>query len=547
MSGILTGGAIVARCLESEGVSHLFTLCGGHIQDIYNGCITEGIRVVDLRHEQAAAMCAEGWARATGSPGVAAVTAGPGVTNAVTAVANAKRAGSPMILLGGQGPKLYEHKGALQEMNHVELLAPVTKWSAQIPSTERIPEYLAMAFRRAVTGVPGPVFLEIPLDVLMLNPVQESALKFPTRSRTEYVVAADPAGVEGAVERILAAERPAALVGSQLWYSPHRDQLDPWQRRFGLPVYLNGMARGALAPDHPGFHYHSRSRALKDCDLLVVFGTPLDFRVGYGEKIHAEAELIQVDLDPDVPGHNRGCEVGLVGDSGLVMRQMLEAAGAGEAPARSAWFAALGEVEEARKERFLQAASNPARPVDPLRFAVEVARCVTPDTTVIGDGGDIVGTTVKTLPISSMGQWMDPGPLGTLGVGPSYAIAAKLAHPDRRVLIVFGDGSFGLNGMEFEAMVRQDIPVVGVVGNDAAWRQIRRDQVRFYGAERAVATELAHTRYEAMVQAFGGHGEWVEDPAEIAPAIERGFASGKPALINVKLGVSDFRAGAISV
>jgi acetolactate synthase-1/2/3 large subunit len=547
----LHGGRIVARALKAEGVSHVFTLCGGHVMPIYDGCLDVGIRVVDTRHEQTAAHAADGWARVTGQPGVAIVTAGPGLTDAVTGVASAWRANVPMIVLGGQGPRSLADKGSLQDMNHVDLMRPITKWSHSVPEARRLAEYVSMAFRIATTGVPGPVFLEMPVD-LLFDSVDEAKVDFPTGYRTAAGIAGDPAYVERAWELLRAAERPVALVGSQLFWSKRRDAYLPFVERLGIPVYVNGQGRGSLPPDHPHYFHRTRKDALRGADVILVFGTPLDFRLGYGRASHLnpQAKLIQVDLDGAEIGRNRHVDVGIVGDTGMVMAQLAEAAGThphGGTGAVRAWVSELRGKEIERWERMLPEIRSDATPINPLRLCKEIDDVLDEDTIVIGDGGDFVATAASVLRIAKIGQWLDPGPLGTLGVGPGYAMAAKLARPASRVIIVYGDGAFGLNGLEFEAFARQGIHVVGVIGNDAAWMQIRRGQVELYGQERAVATQLAFTRYDRVVEALGGHGEWVERPAEIRPALERALGAGKPALVNVRLGTSEFRKGAISI
>ncbi|HJN76993.1 MAG TPA: thiamine pyrophosphate-binding protein [Myxococcota bacterium] len=540
---MLHGGRIVAKALAREDTSHLFTLCGGHIQHIYDGCLDEGIRVVDFRHEQAAGHAAEGWARATGKPGVAAVTAGPGVTDAVTAVANAFRGGTPMILIGGQGPSFFKEMGSLQEMDHCQLMRSITKWSITVPETRRIPDYIAMAFRKATTGVPGPVFLEMPLDILM-NFAKESACPWPERYRTEAAPGGDPAYIQRAADLLAGAERPVAVVGTQWWWSPYKEEIRAFVEHFDLPVFLNGGGRGALPPSHDNNFRLCRSKALAQADVVLVFGTPWDFRLGYGQKVPATTKVVQIDLDPDVIGHNRGPEVGILGDTGLVMKQLVAAAPGASHPA---WLARVAELEEARMAKMRPEMASDASPVNPLRFSKELAASIPDNATIVCDGGDIVGTAAKLVSSSVGGHWMDPGPLGTLGVGPSYAMAARLARPDEPVFVIYGDGSFGLNGFEYEAAVRQDIPFVGVMGNDACWTQIHRGQKQIFGNERTPATHLAYTRYDKIVEAMGGHGEYVEQPGEIRPAIERALESGKPALVNVKIGASDFRKGAISV
>jgi acetolactate synthase-1/2/3 large subunit len=536
------GGALVARALAAEGVTHVFTLCGGHIQHIYDGCLDHGIRVVDFRHEQSAGHAAEGWARATGLPGIALVTAGPGVTDAVTAVANAHRGGVPMILIGGQGPRFFSGMGSLQEMDHVALMRSITKWSATVPETRRIPDFMAMAFRKATAGVPGPVFLEMPLDVLMGMEATEG-VNFPANYRTSHVTGADPGAVERAAEALSRAERPVALVGTQWWWSPHRGAIHEFLSRWDLPVFLNGGARGALSPEDPRFFRLCRSRALASADTIVVFGTPWDFRLNYGNDVPATTRVIHVDLDGDVVGHNRGADVGIVGDTGLVMRALADAG----RRSGDAWISQLRAMEQARYAKMLPELNSDATPVNPLRFSKELAAAIPRNASVVCDGGDIVGTAAKVVDVWEPGHWMDPGPLGTLGVGPGFAMAARLSRPAEPVFVIYGDGSFGLNGFEYEAAARQKIPFVGVMGNDAAWTQIRRGQAQLFGNERLPATGLAYTRYDRVVEDLGGHGEYVEEPSEIRPAIDRALASGKPALVNVRIGASNFREGAISV
>ncbi|MBI1745157.1 MAG: acetolactate synthase [Acidobacteria bacterium] len=546
---LIHGGRIVAQALKAEDVRCLFTLCGGHIQPIYDGCIDEGISVIDFRHEQSAGHAADGWARVTGKPGVVAVTAGPGVTDVVTAVANAYRAGVPMIVLGGQAPRFFFDMGALQEMNHVELMRPITKWSASIPEARRLAEYIGMAFRISTTGVPGPVFLEVPLDLLMES-VDDTAVVRPQKYRTEAQPAGDPEHVAQAAAMLMKAKRPMAIVGGQLWWSRRRGSLAEFVEAYQMPVFVNGMARGAMPPNDPFFFSRARKYALSQADVVLVFGTPLDFRIGYGREpiFNAEVKVIQVDLDGSVIGRNRPIDIGIIGDTGWVMHELVRVAHqAGGISATSDWVAAIRAEENRKLLSMEEGLASNAYPINPLRLCKEISEFVDENTIVVGDGGDFVATAASVLRIHKQGHWMDPGPLGTLGVGPGYAMAAKLARPECQVLVIFGDGAFGLNGMEFEAMARQKIKVVGVVGNDAAWMQIRRGQIEFFGEGRAVATKLDYTRYDKVVEALGGHGEYVERVEEIRPALERAFASEKPALVNVKIGESTFRQGAISV
>ena len=539
------GGRLVAQALKRHGTSHFFTLCGGHIQAIYDGCLDEGIRVVDVRHEQTAGHAADGWARVTGKPGVCGVTAGPGVTDVVTAVANAQRAGVPMIVIGGAGPKLLCDMGSLQDMDHVALMRPITKWAVQVPETRRIGEYVDAAFRVAQANVPGPVFLEMPLDLLM-NFAEENDLPATRPLPEPPRPAGDPRAIERAAEILRAAERPVFLVGSQLRWSPRREAVAHAAEVFEAPFYLNGMARGALPHEHKGLFSRSRRFALAQADCVFVFGTPFDFRVDYGRTPTwaADAKIIQVDLDAAELGRNRRVDVAIDGDSGLVLEQLVAAVGSRKA---GAWLGAVRADEDKRRAKMLAEIESNVSPPNPLRVCAELGKRLKANDIIVGDGGDFVATAAYVLKLQWPQLWMDPGPLGTLGVGPGYAMAAQLARPDARVVLVYGDGSFGLHGMEFEAMARQKIPVVALIGNDAGWTQIRRGQVEMYGEKRAVATALDYTRYDKVVEACGGRGFWVENVEQLGPALDEAFACGVPACVNVKIAKSDFRKGAISV
>lgn len=537
------GGRIVARAIKAEGVDHVFTLCGGHIQNIYDGCLDEGIRVVDVRHEQTAGHAADGWARVTGKPGVALVTAGPGVTDVVTAAANAQRAGVPMIIIGGAGPSVNKHQGSLQDMDHVELMRPITKWSASVPQTKRLGEYMEMAFRHAMTGVPGPVFLEMPLDILMMGG-KETEAGDPTRYRAQYNAAPDSRAIAEAAKILETAEKPMLVVGSQLRWSSNRDALGDFIKHFELPVFVNGMARGSVHPDSPCFLKRVRSWALKQSDAVFIFGTPFDFRLKYGKAINPDAKIVQVDLDGSVIAHNRNVDIGIPGDTGEVLAALQASV---KARKGGDWLAEVRSEDRKKIEAMEAEMHADGDPPNPLRVCAEVAKFVEDDTIVVGDGGDFVATAAYTLPVRWPGVWMDPGPLGTLGVGPGYAMAAKLARPNSRVILMYGDGSFGLHGLEFEAMARQGIKVVGVIGNDAGWTQILRGQKQIFGEKRCVATKLDYTPYEKIVEACGGRGFAVDTCAELPKALAAAFDCPEPALVNVKIGDSDFRKGAISV
>ncbi|MFO0662109.1 MAG: thiamine pyrophosphate-binding protein [Polyangiaceae bacterium] len=538
------GGRLVSQALKRHGVSHLFTLCGGHIQAIYDGCLDDGIRVVDVRHEQTAGHAADGYARVTGKPGVCAVTAGPGVTDVVTAVANAQRGGIPMVVIGGAGPKALCDMGSLQDMDTVSLLKPISKWATQVPETRRLGEYIDSAMRIAQANVPGPVYLEMPLDVLM-NYADEQD-RAPTGPMTPPRPGGDPALIDQLAELVKAAEKPMFIIGSQLRWSPRREALREFADASKVPFFLNGMARGGLPSSHPNLFGRSRKMAMASADLIIVFGTPFDFRVDYGRVFNPSAKVVQIDLDGAEMGRNRGVDIAIHGDSGVVLAQLLAALG-GKGPERPEWLAAVRVSEDKSRSKMAAEIQSDANPPNPLRVCHELGKRLGKNDIIIGDGGDFVATAAYVLPLEWPQLWMDPGPLGTLGVGPGYAMAAKLARPESNVVLVYGDGSFGLHALEFEAMVRQNIPVVSIIGNDAGWTQIRRGQVELYGESRAVATALEYTRYDKVVEAVGGFGAYVETLDQLGPALDAAFASGKPACVNVKIATSDFRKGAISV
>ncbi|MGB5757686.1 MAG: thiamine pyrophosphate-binding protein [Acidimicrobiales bacterium] len=529
------GGKLAAKVLKAAGVECVFTLSGGHVMGIYDGCLDEDIKVVDVRHEQAAVHAADAWARLNpGKVGVAILTAGPGVTDGVTGVANAWRANSPILVIGGQGPFNNLRRGSLQEMDHVSVMKPITKWADACYQTERIGEYIESAIRTAMSGVPGPAFLEIPMDVLH-GPVDLDSITMPRFRDYRVLSAAPPVLLTRAIQIMSRANRPMLMAGTALKWSEGALALRQFAEATKIPVYTNGMGRGQLPMDHPQFFNRSRKEALSQADVVLLAGTPLDFRMKFGKSIPADAKIIQLDLDETLIGQNRASDVGLVGNVGVNLDALNKAGGS--VMDFSEWSDQLRVIEDQAEEALASQLSSDEIPIDPLRLCKEIADYVATDNRmiVIGDGGDIVAQASKVLKVPSRGTWMDPGPLGTLGVGMPFALAAQLANPEKRVLIIYGDGSFGLNGFEFDTAVRFGLPIVGVVGNDAAWGQMMRPQAMLYGSDRLVATELNYTRYDKVVEALGGHGEHVTKPDDIAGALERAFASGKPALVNVEM------------
>ncbi len=529
----LDGGQLVAKVLKQEGVEYIFTL-SGDVWPIYGGCDQEGIKVIDFRHEQSAAHAAEGWAKATGNPGVVTVVRGPGLTNSVTAVTNAFQSPSPMIILTARNPISQWDRGSLQELDAVQLLRPITKWARVVVELNRIPEYMSMAFRYATSGKPGPTLLEIPTDILT-ETIDEGEVEFPTKYRTKGRTEGDSQLVKEAGELLAKAHNPVIIAGGSVWWSQAAEALQEFVETGGFPVYLNGPARGSISPDHPLYFAQSRRLALNQSDVVVVIGSRLDFRLGFGRPplFHPEAKVIQIDIDPTDIGHNRPIDVGIAGDTRSVLQQLTrELQRIGNIRQKSAWVEAL-RAEEAKinqeDELFL---NSDAVPIHPLRLCKEIRDFLDRDATVVGDGGHIVTLGSRVINIHYPGHWMDPGPMGTLGVGAGFAIAAKLARPHEQVLLLSGDGTFGLSAMELDTMARYNIPVVSVVSNNAVW--LMAAQAPEGRPDRELARNLRpNTRYDKMAEGLGCHGEYVERPEEIRPALERAFASGLPACVNV--------------
>jgi acetolactate synthase-1/2/3 large subunit len=524
------GGQVIARALKNEGVDTLFTLTGGHIVPILDGCVQEGIRVVDLRHEQAVAHAAEAYGRLTGKLGVAAVTAGPGVTDAVTGVANAYFAGTPMLLLGGRHLVRQELMGGLQEMDHPRMFHSITKWAGTAWQTERLADYVATAARAAFSGRGGPVFLDVPMDV-QFDMVDDEAIQWPRMYRPDAAHQAGQSVVDEIISMLAGSDRPMIFCGAG--FRGGEADLAAVAEALDAPTYLNSRARGSLPFGHRLLGNYARSAAFAGADVVLALGVDWDFRTGYGSKISREATVIQIDADSTKIGWNRPAHVGVVADPAGVLAQL-----AGEVERlvgrERSWTAEILTAEAAKREAAETEASAGGSPVPPQRFAADVAGFFGQDAIVAVDGGDIVSTTARRLQVSHQGHVLDAGAFGTLGTGAPFAIAAKVAFPDKLVGIVYGDGAFAFNGMEYDSMVRLGLPIVGVVGNDGVWNNIKTFHRTFY-PDRLVATDLGIRPYHAMVEGLGGHGEFVDDSVDLLPALERARDSGKPALVNVHI------------
>jgi acetolactate synthase-1/2/3 large subunit len=531
----ITGGQVMARALRAEGVDTVFTLTGGHILPIMGGCVAEGIRVIDVRHEQAASHAADAYARLTGKLGVALVTAGPGVTDALTGVANAYYANTPMLLIGGRHLTTEDLKGGLQEMDHPKLFESITRWSTTAWKANRLAEYVATAARNAFANRGGPVFLDVPWDV-SADMVEESAIVWPDHARANRPAGVDAGTLDEIADILAGAMHPVVFGGTGLRWTQQPDwleQLDAFASMFRAPVYLNSLARGSLPSTHRYLGNRSRSDALRGADVILSLGVDWDFRTGYGSKIDPDATVIHIDQDATKVGWNRGATIGVVADPGTVVAQLASLDRLGRTSERD-WTEEIFAAEKANQAVADEASRSDDDPIHPERFAREVGEFFGDDAIVAADGGDIVSTTAKWLRTSRPGTLLDPGPFGCLGVGAPFALAAKAVQPDTRVGIVYGDGSFGFNAMEYDSLVRHAMPVVGVVGNDGAWNNIRTLH-RIIDRESSHLSEIGFRPYEKMIEGLGGYGELVEKPSEIRPALERAQESGVPALVNVKI------------
>ena len=529
MAERMQGGRLVARAIKAEGVDAVFTLCGGHVMPIYEGCRLEDVRVIDVRHEQAAAHAAEAWGRMRRACGVAVATAGPGVTGTVTAIANCAVAQTPLVVIGGARPLVQAEQGALQELDQLSIFRPLTKWSAVCSSTQRAAEYVATAFRHALARPRGPVYLELPMDVLF----DEAEAAWAAPSRSEARPFGDPKEMMRAADLLSKAERPIVVAGSAIWWDGAWKQLQTFVENGRFPVFLQGSARGAIPPDHELLFQHARSAGLASADVVCVVGTGLDFRLRFG-RLPDATKLVHVHADATELGRNRAPDASIVADCAAALGILADGV---QSPAdgRARWLETLREAEEAWWESHRAEVESGSAPIHHYRLGRALDEVLDAGTIVIGDGGDVVAAVSRVLRVHRPGHWLDPGPFGCLGVGPPYAIGVKAAHPDKQVVVVAGDGSLGLNGFELDTLSRFEMPVTFVVGNDAGWGEIRIPQVGMYGEEGEVATRLAPTPYERLVDVFGGHSERVEQPDELAPALERALGSGVVAIVNVML------------
>jgi thiamine pyrophosphate-dependent acetolactate synthase large subunit-like protein len=576
----MNGGELVARVLCARGVRYLFTLCGGHISPILVECKRLGLRVIDVRHEATAVFAADAVARLSGVPGVAAVTAGPGVTNTITAVKNAQLAQSPLVLLGGATATVLANRGSLQDIDQMALMAPHVKWLTSVRRARHIAPVLEHAFHRAQEGVPGPVFVELPMDLLYEDSVVRSwygtgggtGTSPVERAQRAYldwharrlfrgledaapgVVSVPPVAevtarrVRRAARALAAARRPVMVIGSQATLEARAvAQVAAAIERIGVPVYLSGMARGLLGQGHWLQLRHRRRQALRDADLVLLAGVPCDFRLDYGRQIRRRTRLVAVNRSAEDLVKNRRPDLALLGDPGRFLRALAEVAIAAEA-SRDEWLDTLRERDAAREADIDERAGRPTEHVNPLHLFRQLEPLLGEDTILVADGGDFVATASYTLSPRGPLSWLDPGVFGTLGVGGGFALGAQLCRPEAEVWTIYGDGSVAYSLAEFDTFVRHGLPIYALVGNDASWAQIAREQVDILGD--AVGTELRRTHYHTVAEGYGGRGLLLDSPDMIGPTLEAARAAhkvGKPVLINALLSATDFRKGSISM
>ncbi len=519
-------GRLIARRLRASGIDTLFTLSGGHLFSIYDGCRDEGVRLIDTRHEQTATFAAEGWSKVTRVPGVAALTAGPGITNGMSAMAAAQQNQSPLVVLGGRAPAGRWGMGSLQEIDHVPFVAPLSRFAATAQSAQDAGSLLDEALRASVGAPSGVGFVDFPMDHVFS--VSEDDGRPGALSDLPEPPAVDADALDRAVDLLSKAERPVIMAGTNVWWGHGETALLRLAEQLRIPVLMNGMARGVVPADHPLAFSRARSRALGGADVALIVGVPMDFRLGFGGVFGADTQLVVVDRARPGRAHPRPVAAELYGDLTAILSAL---AGSGT-PGHQEWIDGLRTAETAARDLERAELAEDRIPLHPMRVYAELAPLLDRDAIVVIDAGDFGSYAGRVIDSYQPGCWLDSGPFGCLGSGPGYALAAKLAHPERQVILLQGDGAFGFSGMEWDTLVRHGVPVVSVVGNNGIWGLEKHPMEALYGYS-VVAELRPGTRYDEVARVLGGHGELVAAPAELRPALERAFASGLPAVVNV--------------
>ncbi len=524
----VTGSYLIAKTLKEEGVEKLFYLMGGPDFDIVMGCQDFGIETIDFRHEQAAAFAAHAYARVTGKPGVCTAASGPGTLNLLTGVYAASIDCSPMVILGGASAVHEIGRDTFQEVDQERIMEPICKYWHRPTMAARYPEIVSTAYRQSMSGRPGPVYIDCGADVLY-EEIEEDAAVTPTRAARKSVPAGDAAAVSEAVDMLAASERPVIFAGGGVFFSGAAPELERLVDLTSTPFYTAPMSRGVVPEDHSVSFQGARSTALREADLVLVIGTRMNWMINYGQRF-GSAKVVQIDIEASEIAHNRDVDLGIVGDAKSVLGQMVS-----EIEARpedfggrleSPWITRLQEDNDRRANQQAALLNSEQTPIHPLRLCKEIRDFLDRDAILCVDGNEILHFGRQSLPTYVPGHRLNSGVTGTMGVGLPYGIGAQIAKPDKQVLVLHGDGSMGMNAMEIDTCVRFNLPVVTVISNNAGWTARTPDR-------RKPGRELGFTNYDGMARELGAHGEEVTDPDEIRPALERAFASGKPAVVNV--------------
>jgi len=518
-------GHLIARRLRASGIDTMFTLSGGHLFSIYDGCRSEGIRLIDTRHEQTAAFAAEGWSKVTRVPGVVALTAGPGVTNGMSAMAAAQQNQSPMLVLAGRAPALRWGMGSLQEIDHVPFVAPLARYAATAQSAGAVGDRVDDALRAAVGAPSGVGFVDFPMDYVF----GEAHDRDEPGALTELPTPPDPDGaaLERAVHLLSGAQRPVIMAGTNVWWGHAETALLDLAEKLRIPVFANGMARGIVGADRDLAFSRARSKALAQADVALVIGVPMDFRLGFGGVFGDETKLIVADRAQPDREHPRAVSAGLYGDLSAILTALAGAS----APDHEQWIGSLRTIETHARASEAAELSDDRTPLHPMRVYAELMPLLDRDAIIVIDAGDFGSYAGRVIDSHVPGAWLDSGPFGCLGSGPGYALAAKLARPERQVVLLQGDGAFGFSGMEWDTLVRHGVHVVSVIGNNGIWALEKHPMEALYGYS-VVAELRPGTRYDEVVRALGGHGELVSTPEELRPALRRAFEAGLPAVVN---------------
>jgi len=538
----ITGSEVLAQALRSQGVDTMFYLMGGPMLETEAACIKLGIRAIDTRHEQAAALAAHAWTRVMRRPGVAMGCSGPGAINLATGVANAFTDCAPLVAIGGSSPRVYLGMEAFQEIDQVALMKPITKWAERIYDARRIPDVVDTAFRQAASGRPGPVYIDMPGDILG-EKIEEEQVRYLGPWKPAPRSLGDPGAVREAIALLARAERPIVIAGSGVWWSDGAAALQAFVEVTGIPFYTTPISRGLIAEDHELAFLNARSKAFTEADVVLAVGTRFNWVIQFGRppRFAADLKVIHVDINPTQLGHNRAVDIPIAGDAKAVLEQLRAEAEGKIAPKRyAAWTGKLRTLDAEKGAEQDKAMSREETPIHPLRLCKEVRDFMRRDGILVVDGQEILNFGRQAIPTYVPGHRLNSGAFGTMGVGLPFGVGAKVARPDAQVLVLHGDGSFGINAMEMDTAVRHKIPVVVVISNNGGWTA----DAPWTRPLPKPGRNLGHTRYDRVAQELGAHGEFVEKPHDIRPALERAFASGKPAVVNV---ITDSKARAQTV